>query len=140
MKITGRIKELIITAGGENVAPVPIESMLCANPDIEQVCVMGSGMKQPIALVVLTPSTNRKDDEVINRLKTTLTIVNEKLESHQILDCLIICKEDWSVENNILTPSMKIKRNVIEHKYKELIVMELTEQVVLEEDVIKFKV
>ena len=52
-KIIGRLKEQFKTAKGKYVAPVPIESMLAHNPDVEQVCVLGAGRKQPIAVVVL---------------------------------------------------------------------------------------
>jgi long-chain acyl-CoA synthetase len=134
--IIGRIKDKFKTSKGKYVAPVPIESMLCANIDIEQVCVMGSGMKQPIALIVLTAMENRRDEEVIRRLKTTLSETNSKLEKHQKLDYLLVCSQAWSIENNFLTPSMKIKRNLIESKYNPLVTKEFSEQVLYEEDVL----
>jgi len=134
--IIGRIKDKFKTSKGKYVTPVPIESLLSSNLDIEQVCVMGAGIKQPVALVVLTSTVNKRDDEVIKRLKNTLESVNKKLESHQKLDSILICKEAWSIENKLLTPSMKIKRNIIEDKYKSLIAKELTQAVMCEEDVI----
>jgi long-subunit acyl-CoA synthetase (AMP-forming) len=134
-KIIGRIKDKFKTSKGKYVAPVPIESLLSSNLDIEQVCVMGAGIKQPVALIVLTSTVNKRDDEVINRLKLTLKIVNNKLESHQQLDYLIICTEIWSIENKLLTPSMKIKRNIIEDKYSDLISSPLLQDVRCEEDI-----
>ncbi len=135
--IIGRIKDKFKTSKGKYVAPVPIESLLCTNIDIEQVCLIGSGMKQPIALIVLTAMANKRDIEIVKRLKSTLSKVNAELESHQKIDCLFICKDAWSVENNLLTPSMKIKRNVIEQKYIELTTKELSAIVMYEEDVLK---
>lgn len=134
--IIGRIKDKFKTSKGKYVAPVPIESLLCTNLDIEQVCVMGSGMKQPIALIVLSAMVNKRDKEVVKRLKSTLTKVNSGLESYQKLDYLLICTEAWNVENNLLTPSMKIKRNVIEAKYNALTTKELSTSVIYEEDVL----
>lgn len=133
--IIGRIKDKFKTSKGKYVAPVPIESLLCTNLDIEQVCLIGSGMKQPVALIVLTAMVNKRDIEVANRLKTTLSEVNAELESHQKVDCVFICHEAWSVENNLLTPSMKIKRNVIEKKYSGLATKEFSAIVMYEEDI-----
>lgn len=133
--IIGRTKDKFKTSKGKYVAPIPIESLLCTNFDIEQVCVMGSGMKQPVALIVLTAMANKRDKEVIDRLESTLTKVNSELESHQKLDYLFICKEPWSVENNLLTPSMKIKRNLIEAKYNGLTTKDISTTVIYEEDV-----
>jgi long-subunit acyl-CoA synthetase (AMP-forming) len=132
--IIGRIKEKFKTSKGKYVAPVPIESLLCTNLDIEQVCLIGSGMKQPVALVVLKAVVNKRDDEVISRLNITLKQVNAELENHEKIDYFFICKEDWNIENNLLTPSMKIKRNIIEKKYKELTIKELSGTVIYEED------
>ena len=134
--IIGRIKDKFKTSKGKYVAPVPIESLLCTNIDIEQVCLIGSGMKQPVALIVLKAAANKRDAEVVNRLQRTLSQVNAELESHEKIDYLFICKEIWSIENNLLTPSMKIKRNVIEKKYNVLTIKALSGKVILEEDVL----
>jgi len=134
--IIGRIKDKFKTSKGKYVAPAPIESLLCTNLDIEQVCVMGLGMKQPVALIVLTAMDNKRDEDVINRLKNTLTKVNLELESHQKLDYLFICTDPWSVENNLMTPTLKIKRNIIEKKYEKLTTKEVSTTVAYEEDVL----
>ena len=134
--IIGRIKDKFKTSKGKYVAPVPIESLLCTNLDIEQVCLIGSGMKQPVALIVLTAMKNKRDIELVNRLKNTLSKVNAELESHQKIDYLLVCDEAWSVENHLLTPSMKIKRNIIEKKYDALTTKEFSDLVIYEEDMI----
>jgi long-chain acyl-CoA synthetase len=119
LKITGRVKDLFKTSKGKYVAPSPIEMKLSANKNIEQVCVVGIGVPQPIAIVVLSERGRLKSrEDLINSLTTTLQVVNPKLEGHEKLHNIIIVKEDWTVENELLTPTMKIKRNAIEKIYQ----------------------
>jgi len=120
-KIIGRIKEEFKTSKGKYVAPGPIEQRLCRNSDIEQVCVMGLGMKQPIALVVLGEGKDRFDSGIHQELLATLTQVNIEAESHQRLDYIYICAESWSCENELLTPTLKLKRDSIEQHYLKLL-------------------
>ncbi len=124
-KIIGRVKEQFKSAKGKYVAPAPIENYLGRNNDIEQVCVMGEGRKQPIALVVLGQQSVRGSSELNNSLSKTLHIVNKKLEKHQKIDHIIVLKEEWSVENNLLTPTLKIKRSDIERKFKHFLEMDI---------------
>jgi len=128
-KIIGRVKEQFKTAKGKYVAPAPIENYLGRNSDIEQVCVMGEGRKQPIALVVLNSKNSRESSQTRNSLSKTLHIVNKKLEKHQKIDHIIVLKEEWSVENDLLTPTLKIKRADIEKKFIHFIEMEISEPV-----------
>jgi long-chain acyl-CoA synthetase len=116
-QIIGRIKEQFKTSKGKYVAPAPIENLLGHSNDIEQVCVMGHGRKQPIAVVVLNPMLEDGKDVISERLSNTLESVNSQLESHQRLDHIIVLKEEWTIENAMLTPTMKIKRNEIESKF-----------------------
>jgi long-chain acyl-CoA synthetase len=62
---------------------------------------------------------NKSKDNLINSLTRTLDIVNPKLDSHERIHNFVVVKEDWTVENKLLTPTMKIKRNAIEKLYKE---------------------
>jgi long-chain acyl-CoA synthetase len=118
LKITGRIKDLFKTAKGKYVAPSPIEMKLSANTLVEQVCVVGSGLAQPIALLTLSALGRRKSAEEISALlKYTLQHTNESLDTHEKIKKIIVIKETWQVENNLLTPSLKIKRNEIEKRY-----------------------
>jgi long-chain acyl-CoA synthetase len=120
-KIIGRIKEEFKTSKGKYVAPGPIERMLCRNSDIEQVCVMGLGMKQPIALVVLGEGKDRFDNSIQQDILATLSQVNTELESHQRLDYIFICADSWTCENELLTPTLKLKRDSIEQYYIKLL-------------------
>jgi long-chain acyl-CoA synthetase len=91
---------------------------ISANKNIEQVCVAGINLPQPIAIIVLSTSgMNKSKSDLIFSLNKTLKIVNGKLESHERLHNFVIVKEVWSVENKLLTPTMKIKRNAIEKLY-----------------------
>ena len=119
LMITGRVKDLFKTSKGKYVAPSPIEMKLSANKNIEQVCVVGIGVPQPIAIVVLSERGKLKSrEDLINSLTTTLQVVNPKLDGHEKIHNIIIVKEDWTVENELLTPTMKIKRNAIEKIYQ----------------------
>ena len=119
LKITGRVKDIFKTSKGKYVAPSPIELKLSANKNIEQVCIVGTEIPQPIALVVLSDRGRKKTKEdLISSLEKTLEVVNPKLEKHEKIHNIIIVKEEWTIENNLLTPTMKIKRNAIEKIYR----------------------
>ena len=133
-KIVGRIKEQFKTSKGKYVVPVPIESLLYTNPNIAQVCVMGSGLKQPIALIDIHESCRRKDPVLIKSLNTLLSEINTQLEKHEQLDYLFICQEAWSIENGLLTATMKLKRNELEKRYQTLISREYEGTILWEED------
>ncbi len=132
--IRGRVKDLFKTGKGKYVVPVPIESALSANLLIEQVCVMGSGRKQPVAVVVLSTevSAGMSREEIQLRLADTLAEVNGTLESHARLDAIFIAHEHWTIPNGLLTPTLKIKRAELEEKYSELIAENTKAKVVWE--------
>jgi long-subunit acyl-CoA synthetase (AMP-forming) len=122
IKITGRLKDIFKTAKGKYIAPAPIESKLMANSAIEQVCVTGSQLKQPIALVVLSvESVSVPVEEIEQSLLATLLEVNSSLESHAVLDRIVVMKDEWTVDNGLLTPTLKVKRHVLEEQYETLI-------------------
>jgi long-chain acyl-CoA synthetase len=115
LTITGRIKDQFKTDKGKYISPAPIEMMLLANPDIEQVCVVGMGIPQPISLTVLSAVGKAKPkDELIKSLSTSLQQVNAGLESYEKLEKVVVMNGDWSVNNGLLTPTLKVKRNEVE--------------------------
>ena len=84
LRITGRVKDIFKTSKGKYVAPSPIEMKLSANKNIEQVCVVGDGIPQPIALVVLSEAGKVKTEEKLtSSLQKTLSVVNPKLDKHE---------------------------------------------------------
>jgi long-chain acyl-CoA synthetase len=119
--ITGRVKELFKTAKGKYVAPVPVESLLARNSWIEIACVVGSGMTQPVALIQLAEHAPEDRDHVSRQLESDLETLNRELEPHERLASLLVVSESWEVDNGLLTPTLKIKRDVIEAKYAGLI-------------------
>lgn len=115
LTITGRLKDQFKTDKAKFIAPAPIELKLLSNPDIDQVCVVGTGLPQPIALVTLSSGGQEKPKELVeNDMKITLDQVNQTLEKHEHLETVVILQESWSIENGLLTPSMKVKRNAVE--------------------------
>lgn len=118
LKITGRVKDIFKTAKGKYVAPSPIEMKISGNSDVEQVCVVGSGLPQPIALITLSESGKKKTkDEIKASFESSLNTINPTLDAHEQLNKLVLVHGEWTVENEMLTPSMKIKRNLLEKKY-----------------------
>jgi long-chain acyl-CoA synthetase len=119
LSITGRVKDNFKTAKGHYVAPAPIENKLNTHEFVEQVCVVGLNLPQPIVLVVLSASGKSKDaTEVAHSLLTLRQEVNPLLKNYEHLKKIVIVKEDWTIENECLTPTMKIKRPSIEKKYQ----------------------
>jgi len=129
-RITGRIKDQFKSAKGKYIVPVPIESKMSANPMIEQICVMGSGLRAPVAVVVLSDSGRGSEiAETERSLGETLESVNQVLESHEKLARVVIVDDEWTIENELLTPTMKIKRDLVEAKYQQLIGIETRSKV-----------
>ncbi len=131
-RIIGRVKEQFKTSKGKYVAPVPIESLLAKNATIEQVCVLGSGRKQPLAIAVLNEQSQEYSDTLKQELEQTLREVNAGLESHQRLDHLVICNDFWTIENDLLTPTLKIRRNKLEERYGDYLHQEFSSEVIWE--------
>lgn len=118
LKITGRVKEMYKTSKGEYVAPAQIEFGFADNNFIEQVCVVGQSLPQPIALVVLSELGKATEkDAVIESLSSTLSGLNPRLKSYERVHRIVVMREPWTVDNNKLTPTMKIKRNVVEKEF-----------------------
>ena len=131
--ITGRVKDIFKSAKGKYVTPVPIESRLSGNPLLEQICVMGSGLPAPVAVVVLSETAKYVPKEDIkSSLQATLDKVNARLESHERMSNIIIVNDEWTIENELLTPTLKLKRNKLEDKYSQLISEPFPEPVVWE--------
>jgi long-chain acyl-CoA synthetase len=121
-RITGRVKDIFKTAKGKYVAPVPIEARLSANPLLEQVCVLGAGMPAPVAIVVLSEAAQHLPKETVEKsLEATLADTNRHLESHERLAGVIIVDDEWTTENGLLTPTLKIKRDDLEARYGSIV-------------------
>ena len=120
--ITGRVKDIFKTLKGKYVAPAPIEGALSKNEDIDQLCFIGTGLKQPIMVATLTPEARRKPKADVEKgIVADMEEVNQKLEPHEQIAKVVILKDDWTIDNGMMTPTMKVKRNEIEKRFLPLI-------------------
>jgi long-subunit acyl-CoA synthetase (AMP-forming) len=100
-KITGRVKDIFKSAKGKYVTPVPIESRLSGNPLLEQICVMGSGLPAPVAVVVLSETAKYiPKQDIKSSLQTTLEKVNARLETHERMSNIVIVDDEWTSARN----------------------------------------
>jgi len=120
LKITGRVKDLFKTSKGKYVAPAPIEDRLVMHSSVEACCVTGANLGQPLALLMLNVEAVKKASDSTGRgelessLVQHLKGINELLDPHEQLDCLVVMTEAWTVDNDLITPTFKVKRNRIE--------------------------
>jgi len=127
LRITGRVKELFKTSKGKYVAPVPLENLLSADSLLEQSCVAGSGRPACYATLQLAEGLRKHYDEQDFRATTTahleklLRQVNSQVEDYERLQFLAVVRDPWQVENDFLTPTLKIKRDVIEAAYEPML-------------------
>jgi long-chain acyl-CoA synthetase len=138
VSIVDRKKELIITAGGKNIAPTKLEGMIKNHPLIGQVCVIGDRRKYLTALVVLDgdmapPWAERQgltfDDmasfsklpEVQAEVQKAVDEANEHVARVEQLKKFVVLPDEWTPESDELTPTLKLKRRVIHEKYSDAI-------------------
>jgi len=120
LSITGRVKDTFKTAKGEYVVPGPIEWGFTLNTNVEQICVIGRNLAQPVAMIVLSElGLNLDRSEAENSIQESVAQINKSVTRHERVAKSIIMKEAWSTENGILTPTLKVKRNVLEERYQE---------------------
>ena len=123
LKITGRVKELFKTSKGKYVAPAPIENVLGSHPGVEVALVMGSGQPSAFGVLMLSVDAQRSltdaaKDGFVQGLTELRDRINEKLEGHERLEFLAVVKDQWTIANGMLTPTMKVRRNIIEKHYE----------------------
>lgn len=120
LTITGRIKDQFKTSKGKYIMPAPVESKLLQNPELAQACIVGSGLPSAMALCTLSePAKKMGVDELKNILHNILTAVNSRLEHHEQLSRLVVLAEEWTITNGLLTPTLKIKRKMIDAMFGE---------------------
>ncbi|HUG36344.1 MAG TPA: long-chain fatty acid--CoA ligase, partial [Candidatus Limnocylindrales bacterium] len=136
--ITDRKKDLIVTAGGINIAPQNIENMLKGDPFISQAMVHGDKRPYPVALITvnpeelakfaqaeglgdLTPAALARHPKLVERVSRTVEQKNVELQSYAKIKKFAILAEDFTVENGFLTPTLKVKRKIIKDKYQDVL-------------------
>ena len=117
LKITDRKKDIIVSLGGDNIAPSKLENLLTLSSDIEQACVFGEQKNYIAALIILSvdsKATKEQIDLYIEKMNVDLS-QPEKIKRYHIID------EPFTIENNLMTPTMKVRRHEVEKKYSEVI-------------------
>lgn len=120
--ITGRVKDIYKTAKGKYVAPLPIERLFAGNPLLEQVCLVGEGLPQPVLVAQTSEgiqSISRAEAE--SRLTEVLAAANGSLQAHEKIKFIILTSVVWNEDNGLCTHSLKIKRPNVEKTYQQLI-------------------
>ena len=123
LRITGRLKDLFKTSKGKYVAPAPIEDKLGMHASVEACIVAGANLGQPLGIVMLNPEAAALAGnpaaraELEHSLAEHLRSVNAVLDPHEQLACLVIVTTAWTVDNDLITPTFKVKRNRIEELY-----------------------
>ncbi|WP_295679808.1 AMP-binding protein [uncultured Nevskia sp.] len=120
--ITGRVKEIFKTLKGKYVSPAPIEGKFGTNTAVEQMCLVGTGLYQPMLVLSLNADARKLPREQIEAgLIATMKSVNATLEPHEEICKIVVTKDAWTIDNSLMTPTMKVRRNEIEKRYLELL-------------------
>jgi long-chain acyl-CoA synthetase len=119
LKITDRKKNIIVTAGGKNIAPAPLEQKLKQHTMVSQCVVIGDRRRCLTALLTLNEGLNL--DDAGPKIRKHVEAVNKTLASYETIKKFSLLENDLTIEGGELTPSMKIKRSVVEKKYKKII-------------------
>tara|TARA_Y100001947_G_scaffold143059_1_gene135768 strand:- start:324 stop:2084 length:1761 start_codon:yes stop_codon:yes gene_type:complete len=120
LKISGRVNEMIVNSGGENIAPVPIENLLLAYDEIEQVMIYGHNRPFLVAIIIPTETTLSDNENILKEnLQNILNDVNKDLSQTKKIRKFIFSNKAFSTDNSQLTPTLKIRRHVIATYYKD---------------------
>ncbi|MBL0917409.1 MAG: AMP-binding protein [Hydrogenophaga sp.] len=123
LRITGRVKDLFKTGKGKYVAPAPIEDKLVMHEAVEACVVTGANLGQPIGIVMLSPDAAAKAKNADDRTALERSLadhrkaINATLDPHEQMQCLVVVSTPWTVDNDMITPTFKVKRNRIEDVY-----------------------
>ncbi|MGH8517181.1 MAG: AMP-binding protein, partial [Panacagrimonas sp.] len=116
--VTGRVKDYFKTMHGKFVTPVPIEDTCAANKDIEQLCLLGRGYAKTVLVCVLSSLASQKAPEELEAdLRVTVDAVNAGVERHARIGAVIVTRAAWTIENGMLTPTLKLRRNEVEARF-----------------------
>ena len=119
LTVTGRVKDIFKTSKGKYIAPAPMEAEFLKLESVDQCCIMGSRYAQPFALVVLSEQGKKKDKSAVEaELKVVLDKLNKDAMKNEEIEKVIVVKEEWTNANQLLTPSLKMKRQSLSDKYE----------------------
>ena len=118
--ITGRVKDTFKTSKGEFIDPAKIEALFGEVEYFDQMCIVGFAIPQPIMLVNISDVAKKiTKGELQKHLSTKMEMVNSKLFNYKRVSTIVICSDDWTPQNGILTPTMKIKRGAVDKMYMD---------------------
>jgi len=117
LKITDRKKDIIVSAGGDNISPAKLENLLTNSIAIDQCMVYGDKKNYLVALIV--PSKEFRGHR--ENIKTIIDNINKNLSLVEKIKKFKLIDENFSIENGLLTPTMKVKRNKVIVKYKNIL-------------------
>lgn len=123
LRLTGRVKEQFKTSKGKYVAPAPIEALLARHPAVEAVCVLGGGQPQPVAILLPSVAARQAAVEHAGRealedsLAAHLAQLNIGLDPHERIAFIVISDTAWTVDNGLVTPTLKVKRAAVESRF-----------------------
>ncbi len=113
LKITDRKKELIVNLGGDNISPTKIENLLCLSENIKQSFVYGDKKNYLVALIVAEKNINEQE------IKKFIENINTKLSLIEKIKKFLVIYDEFTIENRMLTPTLKLKRKIILENYKK---------------------
>ncbi|MEM8500248.1 MAG: AMP-binding protein [Pseudomonadota bacterium] len=118
--ITGRVKDYFKTIQGKFVAPTPIENIFAENQHTEQICLLGRGYSKTVMTCVLTAMAQELPREDIEAaLRERVDAVNKETEHHARIGAVMVSNNPWTIENGVLTPTLKIRREKVEELFGE---------------------
>ena len=115
LKITDRKKDIIVNLGGDNISPSKVENILCLNGNIKQSFVYGDKKNYLVALIVCEKGINKE------KIKLIIENINKNLTLIEKIKKFILIHEEFTIENGMLTPTLKLKRKEIIKNYKQLL-------------------
>ena len=119
--LTGRVKDYFKTIQGKFVAPAPIEGAFADNDYTEQICLLGRGYSKTVMVCVLSALAQQQDRTVVEgALGEQAAAVNGSVEKHARIGAVILSSEPWTIDNEVLTPALKIRRERVEERFGEL--------------------
>ncbi len=118
--ITGRVKDYFKTIQGKFVAPTPMENIFAENDFTEQLCLLGRGYSKTVMTCVLSDTAQeRPKEEIEAELRERVAAVNDEVDKHARIGAVMISREPWGIDNGILTPTLKIRREKVEERFGE---------------------
>jgi long-chain acyl-CoA synthetase len=127
LRIIGRVKEQFKTSKGKYVAPSPIEGRIMEHPSVEACCLMGAGQPSPFAVVVISDAARARSADpqvraaLEDSLRERMESVNAELDPYARLNMIVIADGPWTISNGLMTPTLKIRRGVLESRYAALV-------------------